>query len=87
VCASCAKSAHSCCLVLKHLKFIMYLVLNKKFQYGDFEAPGCLPYLVMRPSAWSRDYLRKLMSNTVISKLQGIYRTQSCDSPHGLGII
>jgi hypothetical protein len=38
--------AHAC-LVLKLLKFSLYLKLNEKFQYGDLEAPGCLPYTVM----------------------------------------
>jgi hypothetical protein len=87
VCASCANSAHSCCLALKLLKFSLYLVLNEKFQYGDLEAPRCLPYPVMRPFARSRDHLRKIMSNMVISKPRGVYRTQSCDPPHGLEII
>jgi hypothetical protein len=31
-----------------------------------------------------KDDLRKIMSNTVISKLPGVYRTQSCDPPRGL---
>jgi hypothetical protein len=87
VCASCAKSAHSCCLVLKLLKFSLYLVLNEKFQYDDLEALGCLPYPVMRPSTRSRDHLRKIMSNTVISKLRSVCHTQSCDPPHSIEII
>jgi hypothetical protein len=87
VCASCVKSACSCCLVLKLLKFSLYLVLNKKFHYGDLEAPGCLPYPFVRPSTRSRDHLRKIMSNTVILKLWGVCRTQSCDPPRGLEII
>jgi hypothetical protein len=87
VCASCAKSAHSCCLVLKHLKFSLYLVFNEKFQYSDLEASGCLSYLVVRPSAWSRDHLRKIMSKMVFLKLRGVCSTQSCDPPHGLEII
>jgi hypothetical protein len=33
--------------VLNLIKFSLYLVLNEKFQYGDLEAPGCLPYLVV----------------------------------------
>jgi hypothetical protein len=45
--ASYAKSAHSCCLVLKLLKFSLYLVLNEKFQYGDLKALGCLLYPVV----------------------------------------
>jgi hypothetical protein len=81
VCASCAKSAHSYCLVLKLLKFILCLVLNETFQYGDLEALGCL-----RPSARSRDHLRKIISNMMILKLRGICRTQSCDPPCGLDI-
>jgi hypothetical protein len=36
----CAKSVCSYCLVLKLLKFSLYLVLNEKFQYGDLEALG-----------------------------------------------
>jgi hypothetical protein len=49
--ASCAKSARSYCLVLKYLKFSLYLVLNEKFQYDH------------------KVDLRKILSNTVISKL------------------
>jgi hypothetical protein len=75
VCASCAKSVRSCCLVLKLLKFNLYHVLNEKFQYGDLESSGCLSYPVVRPSMRSRDHLRKIMSNLVILKLQGVYRT------------
>jgi hypothetical protein len=87
VCASCAKSACSCCLVLKLLKFSFYLMLNKKFQYGDLEDPRCLPYPVVWPFAQSTDHLRKIMSNMVISKLWGICRTQSCDPPRDLEIL
>jgi hypothetical protein len=86
VCVACAKSARSCCLVLKLLKFSLYLVLNKKFQYDNLDAPRCLPYLVARPSAHFRDYLRKIMSHMVILKLRGVYHTQSCDHLHGLEI-
>jgi hypothetical protein len=75
VCASHAKSAHSCYLVLNLLKFSLYLVLNEIFQYGYLEAPGCLSYLVVQPSARSTDHLRKIMSNMVISKLRGVCRT------------
>jgi hypothetical protein len=75
VCASCAKSARSYYLVLKLLKFSLYLVLNEKFLYGDLEAPRYLSYLVVRPSAQSRDHLRKIMSNLVILKLRDIYYT------------
>jgi hypothetical protein len=87
VCASCAKSARSCCLVLKLLKFSLFLVLNKKFQYSDLEAPRCLPYQVEWPSTWSRDHLRKIMSNRVILKLWGVYYTQLYDPQQGLEII
>jgi hypothetical protein len=87
VCTTCAKSARSYCLVLKLLKFSSYLVLNEKFQCGDLEAPGCLPYPVVWSSTWSRDHLRKIMFNTVILKLRGVYRTQSCDPQRGLEII
>jgi hypothetical protein len=87
VSASCAKSARSYYLVLKHIKFSLYLMINEKFQYGDLEASGCLSYPVVRPSTCSRDHLRKIMYNTEISKLQGIYRTQSSDPPRGLKII
>jgi hypothetical protein len=87
VCASCARSARSCCLVLKVLKFSLYHVLNEKFQYSDVEGPGCLLYPVMWPFARSRDQLRKIMSNTVILRLWGVYRTKSCDPPCGLEII
>jgi hypothetical protein len=86
VCASCAKSARSCCLVLKLLKFSLHLVLNETFEYGDLEAPWCLSYLVVWPSTRSRDYLRKIMSNMVILKLWGVCRTQSCDPPCSLEI-
>jgi hypothetical protein len=87
VCASCAKSACLCCLVLKLLKFNLYLVLNKKFQYSDLKALGCLPYPVVRSSLRYRDHLRKIMSNSVILKLWGVWCTQSCDPPHSLDII
>jgi hypothetical protein len=40
----------------------------------------------MQPSAWSRDHLRKIMSNTMISKLQGVCHTKSVDPPHSLEI-
>jgi hypothetical protein len=87
VCASCAKSAHSCFLVLKLLKFSLYLVINKKIQYGDLEALGCLPYTVVWPATWSRDHLRKILSNPVILKLRGVCHTQSCVTQRGLAII
>jgi hypothetical protein len=87
VCTSCAKSARSYCLVLKLLKFSLHHVLNEKFQYGDVEDLGCLSYPVVRPSALSRDHLRKIMSKTVISKLRGVCHTQLYDPPHGLEII
>jgi hypothetical protein len=47
VCASRAKSARSCCLMLNLLKFSLYLVLNKILQYGDLKALGCFPYSVV----------------------------------------
>jgi hypothetical protein len=87
VCASCAKSARSCCLMLKLIKFSLYLVLNEKFQYGEVKASGCLLYPVMRPSTWSRDHLRKIMSNLVILKLRDVCRTQSRNPPRDLDII
>jgi hypothetical protein len=87
VCVSCAKSACSCCLVLKLLKFSLYLVVNEIFQSSDLEALGCLLYPVVRPSVRSRDHLRKIMSNMVISKLWGVCRTLSCDPPPCLEII
>jgi hypothetical protein len=62
-------------------------VFNEKFQYSDLEASGCLSYPVVRPSAWSRDHLRKIMSKMVFLKLRGVCSTQSCDPPHGLEII
>jgi hypothetical protein len=86
VCASCVKRARSCCLVIKLLKFSLYLVLNEKFQYGDLKTPGCLLYPVVRPSAWSRDHLWKIISNTVILKLRDVCCIQSCDPPRGLEI-
>jgi hypothetical protein len=69
VCASCAKSARYCGLVLKLLKFSLYLALNEEFQYGH------------------KDDLRKIISNTVISKLWGVFRNQLCDPPHNVEII
>jgi hypothetical protein len=87
VCVSHAKSVRSCCLELNLLKFSLYLLLNEIFQYGDLKAPGCLSYLVVRPSMQSRDYLRKIISNTVILKLWGFCHTQSCDPPCGVEII
>jgi hypothetical protein len=86
VCASCAKSAHSYCLVLKLLKFSLYHMLNEKFQYGDLKAPGCLVYPVVRSSTRSRDHLRKILSNMVTLKLWGVCHTQSCDPPRSLEI-
>jgi hypothetical protein len=86
-CATCAKSAHSCCLVLKILKFRLYLVLNEKFQYSDLKAPRCVPYPIVWLSARSRDHLRKIMSNRMILKIRGVCRTQLCDPSHGLQII
>jgi hypothetical protein len=41
----------------------------------------------MRPSARSKDHLRKIISNIVISMLCGVCRTQSCDPLHGVEII
>jgi hypothetical protein len=38
-------------------KFSLYSVLNDRFQYSDLEAPGCLPYLIVWPSARSRGHL------------------------------
>jgi hypothetical protein len=87
LCASSAKSACSCCLVLKVLKFSLYLVLNVKFQYDDLVAAGCLPYPVVRPSIWSRDHLRKIMSNTMILKLRGVCHTQLYNPSLSLEII
>jgi hypothetical protein len=59
----------------------------KKIQYGDLEAIVCLPYPVMRPSTQSRDHLRKIMSNIVISKVRGVCHIQSCDPSRSLEII
>jgi hypothetical protein len=42
------------------LKFNLYIVLHVRFQYSDLEAPECLPYPVVRPSARSRGHLRKV---------------------------
>jgi hypothetical protein len=68
-CASYTKSARSCCLVLKLLKFSLYLVLNEKIQYSH------------------KDDLKKIIFNTMFSKLRGVCLTQSCDPPHSLGTI
>jgi hypothetical protein len=87
VCLLCQKCTLICLVLKTCLKFSLYLVLNKNFQNSDLKASGCLSYPVVRPSARSKDHLRKIMSNTVISKLQGVCRTQSCDPPHGLEII
>jgi hypothetical protein len=35
-------------------------MLNDIFQYSDLKAPGCLPYLVVRPFARSRGHLRNV---------------------------
>jgi hypothetical protein len=86
VCLLCQKCT-LVCLLFKLLKVSLYLVLNEKFQYDDLEAPRCLSYPLVRPSARYRDNLRKIVSNTVISKLCGVCRTQSCDPPHDLEII
>jgi hypothetical protein len=75
-------------LVLKTcLKFCLCLVLSETFQYSDLDAPGCLSYPVVQPSVWSRDYLRKIISNMVISKLRGVCRTQLREHLCGLEII
>jgi hypothetical protein len=42
------------------LKFSLYSVVNDKFQYSDLEAPRCLPYPVVQPSARSRGHLRNV---------------------------
>jgi hypothetical protein len=47
----------SCALNLPKIQFV---VLNDRFQYSDLEAPGCLPYPVVRPSALSRGHLRNV---------------------------
>jgi hypothetical protein len=39
---------------------IQSVVLNGRIQYSDLEAPGCLPYPVMRSSARSRGHLRNV---------------------------
>jgi hypothetical protein len=87
VCLLCHKCTLICLVLKTCLKFSLYLVLNEHFQYNDLEALGCLPYPVVWPSTWSRNHLRKIMSNTVISKLRGVCRTQSCDPPYSLEII
>jgi hypothetical protein len=43
-----------------NLSKIQFVVLNERFQYSDLEAPGCLPYPVMRLSARSRGHLRNV---------------------------
>jgi hypothetical protein len=43
-----------------NLPKIQFVVLNDRFQYSDFKAPGCLSYPVMRSSAWSRGHLRNI---------------------------
>jgi hypothetical protein len=42
------------------LKFSLYYVFNDRFQYSDLEAPGCLPYSVMRLYARYRCHLRNV---------------------------
>jgi hypothetical protein len=58
VCLLCRKGALFY-LMLNLLK-IQFVMLNDRFQYSDLEAPGCLPYPVVRPSARSRGYLRNV---------------------------
>jgi hypothetical protein len=48
----------SCALNLP--KISLYYVLNDRFQYSDLEAPGYLPYQVVRPSVRSRGHLRNV---------------------------
>jgi hypothetical protein len=60
VCDSSAKSARSFVLCKTCLKFSLYYVLNDRFQYSDLEAPVCLPYPVVRPSARFRGHLRNV---------------------------
>jgi hypothetical protein len=43
-----------------NLSKIQFVMLNDRFQYSDLEAPGCLPYLVVQSSAWSRGHLRNV---------------------------
>jgi hypothetical protein len=43
-----------------NLHKIQFVVLNNIFQYSDLEAPGCLPYPVVRPSAQSKGHLRNV---------------------------
>jgi len=43
-----------------NLPKIQFMVLNDRFQYSDLEAPGCLPYPVVRPSARFRGHLRNV---------------------------
>jgi hypothetical protein len=75
VCLLCQKCTLICLVLKTCLKFSLYLVLNKKFKYGDLEPLGCLSYPVLQPSVQSKDHLRKIMSNTVILKLRGVCRT------------
>jgi hypothetical protein len=87
MCLLCQKCRLIYLMLKTCLNFGLYLVLNEQFQYGDLKASGCLLYPVVRPSVWYRDYLRKILSNMVISKLRGVCRTQSCDPSRGLEII
>jgi hypothetical protein len=52
VCASCAKSACSCCPVLKLLKFSLYLVLNEKFQYSHKDDLRKIMFNTMISKRW-----------------------------------
>jgi hypothetical protein len=60
VCLLCRKGTLFCLVLETCLKFRLYFVLNDRFQYSDLEAPGCLPYLVVRLSARSRGHLRNV---------------------------
>jgi hypothetical protein len=43
-----------------NLPKIQFVVFNDRFQYSDLEAPRCLSYPVVRPSARSRGHLRNV---------------------------
>jgi hypothetical protein len=59
-CVSLVPQMHTLLSRALNLSKIQFVVLNDKFQHSDLEAPGCLSYPVVRPSARSRGHLRNV---------------------------
>jgi hypothetical protein len=59
-CVSLVVQRHTLLSRVLNLPKIQFVVLKDRFQYSDLEAPGCLPYPVVRPSTRSRGPLRNV---------------------------